>query len=107
MSELTETFQMIGAAVTAIAAFITIILWAPLRSEYKTTDPEYKRINNWIRLLSVIALLSWLVTPWICYGVYKVAKLSTNQIEYCERPPTVIPKNPETIDLNKVEKDHK
>jgi hypothetical protein len=107
MSELTETFQIIGVAVTAIAAVITILIWGPIRSEYKSDEKTYKSLKSWIRLFALIALLGWLVVPWICYGVYKVAKLSTNQIEYCERPPTVIPKKPETIDLNKVEKDSK
>lgn len=97
--DISSNLQIVGWVIMGVTSFfwtMTCLVFMGVH-EYKT--PKW-RTFLWLKFLA-IPLLAWLWFPWVGYGIYRVARWSTNGIDYCERPPTVIPAKPEVIDLNK------
>ena len=92
MSEIT----VLGTVVGTIAGVVALVsnIWFLANSDERFKIRKYA----W---LSIIALLGFLWVPWAAFGVYQAWRVSANGVEYLERQPTVIPKEAETIDLNK------
>ena len=44
-----------------------------------------------------VLLLSWLIVPWLVYGLVVVGRWNMNQINWIERPPVVEPADQERI----------
>lgn len=92
MSEVTSLGTTIGGIVGVVAIVANVFFCLDSGERFKI------RKYAW---LSVLALLGFLWAPWVAFGVYQAWRVSVNGVEYLERQPTVIPKEAETIDLNK------
>jgi hypothetical protein len=99
--EISSNLQNAGWIISGLG----FLVWAMFCAIQSSDSTNHKKwwFFLWLKFLA-IPVLAWLWFPWVGYGVYRVARWSTNGIDYCERPPTVIPAKPEVIDLNLKEK---
>jgi hypothetical protein len=107
MSDLTDNLQITAWVITAggvIVSWLGALVWKC--EENRPAHDNAPRKYPWRAVLLLHALFStaWLWFPWVGYGVYCLSRSSLNGIDSCERPPKVIPADPKTIDLRKVEK---
>ncbi len=78
--------QMLASIFLTLAGIVTTAVNAPFKDD------------RWILRYSIpVVLLSWLIVPWLVYGIYAGAKWNYNQINWIERPPVVEPADQEHI----------
>jgi len=93
---------------SVIFLLITVFMAFSITQHMEMGAPEPKKKTFKQKCLYwVMGLMSvnfWIYGPFILYGLYLMGTRVIASINYLQRTEQVIPKTPETIDLNKAEK---